>query len=71
LPLAPLLAYIYLPGFRDFGRTSVRYFWAPTIIYLITWLLYYTTLHLRYPNGQSCKAIKLSYFFFTVWSFKF
>nr|CAD2174680.1 unnamed protein product [Meloidogyne enterolobii] len=65
LPLTPLLAYIYLPGFRDFGRTSVRYFWAPTIIYLINWLLYYTTLHLRYPKGQACKAIKLSYFFFT------
>ncbi|CAK5114148.1 unnamed protein product [Meloidogyne enterolobii] len=65
LPLCPLLAYIYLPGFRDFGRTSVRYFWAPTIIYLINWLLYYTTLHLRYPEGQACKAIKLSYFFFT------
>jgi len=66
LPLSPLLAYVYIPIFRHDRHTSVRYFWAPTIIYLIDWLLYYTTIHLRYPKGQTDIAIRLPYLFFTV-----
>uniref|UniRef100_A0A914LH99 Uncharacterized protein n=1 Tax=Meloidogyne incognita TaxID=6306 RepID=A0A914LH99_MELIC len=65
LPLSPLLAYIYVPIFRNDRHTSVRFFWAPTIIYLIDWLLYYTTIHLRYSKGQIDKAIRLPYLFFT------
>nr|CAD2194399.1 unnamed protein product [Meloidogyne enterolobii] len=57
LPLSPLMAYIYVPIFRNDRHTSVRYFWAPTIIYLIDWLLYYTTIHLRYPKNRLTKQL--------------
>ncbi|CAK5122573.1 unnamed protein product [Meloidogyne enterolobii] len=64
LPLFFLLAHVYMPFFRK-NRIIVKQFWSPTIIYFIHWLLYYTTLHLRYPKGQTDKAIRLSTLFIT------